>query len=137
MAKLNLSGAQQAQLLYLNSLTPRFERIHRLVEEIAGRQGGEMTVKTLCRILDESRNQATMLMLNSLADTFGMMSMVARRGGGLQMKVRALREGQASLKINFDGALKAASTPEGKPEDEAKGEGPGARGERIPPGPNP
>jgi hypothetical protein len=118
MAKLNLSGAQQAQLLFLNSLPPKFERIHRLVEEIANLQGGETTVKTLCRILDELRNQASMLLLNPLADTFGMMSMIARRGGGLQMKVRALREGQASLKTNFDGALKAASTPEGKPEDE-------------------
>ena len=118
MAKLNLSGAQQAQLLYLNSLPPKFERIHRLVEEIANLQGGETTVKTLGRILDELRNQASMLLLNNLADTFGMMSMIARRGGGLQMKVRALREGQASLKINFEGALKAASTPEGKPEDE-------------------
>ena len=118
MAKLNLSGAQQAQLLYLNSLPPKFERIHRLVEEIANLQGGETTVKTLCRILDELRNQASMLTLNSMADVFGMMSMVARRGGGLQMKVRALREGQASLKINFDGALRAASTPEGNPGDE-------------------
>jgi hypothetical protein len=115
MAKQNLSGAQQAQLLYLNSLPPKFERIHRLVEEIANLQGGETTIKALCRILDENRNQATMLLLNSLADTLGMMSTVARRGGGLQMKVRALREGEASLRINFDGALRAASTPEGTP----------------------
>ena len=118
MAKLNLSGAQQAQLLYLNTLPPKFERIHRLVEEIANLQGGETTVKSLCRILDELRNQATSLTLNSLADVLGMMSMVARRGGGMQMKVRALREGQASLKVNFDGAMRAASTPEGKPGEE-------------------
>lgn len=121
MAKLSLSGAQQAQLVYLGSLPPKFERIHRLVEEIANLQGGEMTVKTLCRILDELRNQAASLTLNSLADVFGMMSMVARRGGGLQMKVRALREGQAGLKVNYEGALRQASTPEGKPaEDEEK-----------------
>ena len=119
MAKVSLSGAQQAQLAYLGSLPPKFERIHRLVEETANLQGGEMTVKTLCRILDELRNQASSLMLNSLADVFGMMSMVARRGGGLQMKVRALREGQQSLKVNYEGALRSASTPEGKPaEDE-------------------
>jgi hypothetical protein len=118
MAKQNLSGAQQAQLLFLNALPPKFERIHRLVEEIANQQGGETTVKMLCRILDETRNQASMLLLTSLSDTMGMMSMVARRGGGMQMKVRALREGQASMKINFEGALKAASTPEGKPGDE-------------------
>ena len=119
MAKLSLSGAQQAQLVYLATLPPKFERIHRLVEEIANLQGGEMTVKTLGRILDELRNQSSSLSLNSLADVFGMMSMVARRGGGLQMKVRALREGQAGLKVNYEGALRQASTPEGKPgEDE-------------------
>ena len=115
MAKVSLSGAQQAQLVYLGSLPPKFERIRRLVEEIANLQGGEMTVKTLCRILDELRNQSSSLSLNSLADGFGMMSMVARRGGGLQMKVRALREGQAGLKVNYEGALRQASTPEGKP----------------------
>ena len=38
--------------------------------------------------------------------------MVARRGGGHQMKVRALREGLASLKTNFEGAFRTASTPE-------------------------
>jgi len=118
MAKVTLSGGQQAQLVYLSTLPPKFERIHRLVEEIANMQGGETTAKTLCRILDELRNQATTLSLNALGDVFGMMSMVARRGGGLQMKVRALREGQASLKINFDGAMRAASTPEGTPGDE-------------------
>ena len=118
MAKVTLSGGQQAQLVYLSTLPPKFERIHRLVEEIANMQGGETTAKTLCRILDELRNQATTLSLNALGDVFGMMSMVARRGGGLQMKVRALREGQASLKINFEGAMRAASTPEGTPGDE-------------------
>ena len=120
MAKVTLSGAQQAQLVYLHSLHPKFERIHRLVEEIANLQGGEMTVKTLCRILDELRNQASSLMLNSLADVFGMMSMVARRGGGLQMKVRALREGQQSLKVNYEGALRTASTPEQNPGEDDK-----------------
>ena len=116
MAKLTLSGAQQAQLVYLGSLPPKFERIHRLVEEIANLQGGEMTVKTLCRILDELRNQSSSLTLNSLADVFGMMSMIARRGGGLQMKVRALREGQAPNK-NREGTTKTtlrAGSPPGR-----------------------
>ena len=118
MAKVQLSGTQQAQLVYLATLPPKFERVHRLIEEIANLHGGETTIKSLTRILDELRNQATTLTLNSLADVFGMMSMLARRGGGMQMKVRGLREGQASLKINFDGAMRAASTPEGTPGDE-------------------
>jgi hypothetical protein len=40
------------------------------------------------------------------------MGMMARRGGGLQMKVRGLREGLGSLKTNYEGALRAATTPE-------------------------
>jgi hypothetical protein len=94
------------------------DRIHRLVEEVANLHGGETTVKSLTRILDELRNQANSVSLNSLGDVLGMMSMVARRGGGMQMKVRALREGQASLKVNYEGALRAASTPEEKPAEE-------------------
>jgi len=118
MAKVQLSGTQQAQLVYLATLPPKFERIHRLIEEIASLHGGETTIKSLTRILDELRNQAGSISLNSLAEVLGMMAMWARRGGGLQMKVRALREGQASLKINYEAALRSASTPEGKPVEE-------------------
>ena len=107
-----LSGAQQAQLQYLEGLRLKFGRIHRMVEEIANLHGGDTTVKALTRLLDEQRHGASTLMLNPLADTLGIMSTVARRGGGHQMKVRALREGLASLKTNFEGALRAASTPQ-------------------------
>ena len=118
MSKVSLSGTQQAQLVYLGTLPPKFERIHRLVEEVANLHGGETTIKSLTRILDELRNQASSMSLNSLADVLGMMSMVARRGGGMQMKIRALREGLVSLKINYEGALRSASMPEGKPAEE-------------------
>ncbi|HSR15433.1 MAG TPA: hypothetical protein VLL51_06750 [Gemmatimonadales bacterium] len=104
-----LTGAQQAQLAFLETLPPRFERIHRQIEEIAGLKASETQVKALCRLLDECRNHASILSLGPLADTFGMMSMLARRGGGLQMKVRGLREGLVSLKANYDGALRAAT----------------------------
>jgi hypothetical protein len=106
-----LTSAQQAQLVYLGALRLKFERIHRLIEEIANFQGGDTTVKTLCRQLDELKYGASTLMLNPLAETFGIMGTVARRGGGHQMKVRALREGLGSLKTNYEGALRAASTP--------------------------
>jgi hypothetical protein len=132
MAKVSLSGAQQAQLVYLGSLPPKFERIHRLIEEIANLHGGEQTVKMLTRMLDELRNGASTLTLNSLADVFGNMGMMARRGGGLQMKVRGLREGLVSLKVNYEGALRKASTPEGIPQG---GDAPTKAG--SPPGQNP
>jgi len=118
MAKVSLSGAQQAQLMYLGSLPPKFERIHRLIEEIANLHGGDTTIKMLTRMLDELKNGASNLTLTSMADVFGNMGQMARRGGGLQMKVRGLREGLVSLKINYEGALRKASTPEGIPQDE-------------------
>ncbi|HEX9895033.1 MAG TPA: hypothetical protein VGA78_13970 [Gemmatimonadales bacterium] len=118
MSRSRLSGAQQAQLMYLEGLRPKFERIHRLIEEIANFQGGESTIKTLIRLLDEQRHGASTLLLNSLADNLGMMSTVARRGGGHQMRVRALREGFSGLKTNFEGAFRQASTPREAPKDE-------------------
>lgn len=112
MTKGKLTGAQQAQLAFLGTLPPRFERIHRQIEEIASLKADDTQVRALCRTLDECRNQASTLSLGAMADTFGMMSMLARRGGGLQMKVRGLREGLVSLKTNFDGALRAATRVE-------------------------
>ena len=43
---------------------------------------------------------------------------MAKRGGGIQMKVRGLREGLGSLRINYDGALRAASRAEVEGEDD-------------------
>jgi len=106
MAK-KLSAAAQAQFNFLQSLTPQFDRIHRLVEEMASLRLDEARVRSLTRQLDQLKTQAASLSLAPLADTFGMMSMLARRGGGMQMKVRGLREGMASIKINHEGAVRA------------------------------
>jgi len=37
---------------------------------------------------------------------------MARRTGGQQMRIRGLREGLGSLKINFEGAWRSATTEE-------------------------
>lgn len=72
----------------------------------------EAMQRQLVRNLDELKAQAGGIGLSALADTFGMMSTLARRSGGLQMRIRGLREGLASLKINYEGALRAATTPD-------------------------
>lgn len=123
MPKGKLTGAQQAQLAFLETLPPRFERFHRQIEEMAGLRADDTAIRSMCRQLDELRNGASTLNLGPLADTFGMMSNLARRGGGLQMKVRGLREGLMSLKTNYEGLLRAASRPEGEPEDEEEPKG--------------
>jgi len=107
-----LTPRQIAQIAVLETLPPRFELVRRLVEEVAALKADDVMLRRLCRILDEGRAQANGIGLTALAETLGTMSMMARRGGGHQMKVRGLREGLGSLKINFEGAWRSATTPE-------------------------
>lgn len=110
-----LTPRQKVQLAILETLPPRFEQMHRLIEEIAGVRVDESVTRRLARLLDESKAATNTVGLTALAETMGIMGMMARRTSGHQMKVRALREGLGSLKINFEGALRSASTadPEG------------------------
>ena len=114
-----LSSRQLAQLGVLEPLPAKFQLMHRLIEEIAGLRGDESVVRRLCRILDEAKSATNMVGLTALSETMGNMGMIARRNAGMQMKIRGLREGLGSLKVNFEGALRSAKMPE--PE---KAEGP-------------
>jgi hypothetical protein len=107
-----LSSRQLAQLAYLESLQPRFGRIHAVIEEMAGLRADDVVVRGLARLLDQIKAESGALSLTGLADTAGLMSTMTRRGGGLQMKVRGLRELLGSLKINYDAAMRTATTPE-------------------------
>ena len=109
---IKLSSRQQAQVGVLETFPPRMETVRRLIEEIAGLRADESLVRRLARTLDEMKAGASNIGLGALAETCGMMAIMARRGGGIQMKVRGLREGLASLKINFEGAMRSATTPE-------------------------
>lgn len=107
-----LSSRQVAQLGYLQTLPPKFGRIHSVIEEMAGMRADEAVVRGLGRLLDQIKGEAGALSLTGLAETAGIMSTMTRRGGGLQMKVRGLRELLGSLKINYEAAMRAATTPE-------------------------
>lgn len=107
-----LSSRQQAQLAYLQTLPPKFQRMHTVIEEMAGLRADDSVVRGFARQLDELKANAAALSIPGLADTAGLMSTMARRGGGLQMKVRGLRELLGSLKINYEAALRSATTPE-------------------------
>ena len=52
---LKLSSRQQAQLAFLQTLPPKFQRIHAVVEEMAGMRADDVVVRGLARLLDESR----------------------------------------------------------------------------------
>jgi hypothetical protein len=107
-----LSSRQVAQLEFLQTLPPRFQRIHAVIEEMSALRADDVVVRGLVRLLDEMKAKAAGLSLTGLSDTAGIMATMARRGGGLQMRVRGLRELLGSLKINYEAALRSATTPE-------------------------
>jgi hypothetical protein len=107
-----LSSRQLAQLAFLQTLPPKFGRIHGVIEEMAGLRADDVVVRGLARLLDQMKSEAGGLSLSGLSETAGIMGTMTRRGGGLQMKVRGLRELFGSLKINYEAAMRAASTPE-------------------------
>jgi hypothetical protein len=111
-----LSGKQLAKVAVLETFPAKFDTIHRLIEEIASLRADESLVRRLSRLLDEMKAGAASIGENALVDTLGIMGTLARRGGGLQMRVRGLRENFAGLKTNFEGAMKGATREEDKEE---------------------
>ncbi len=118
---LKLSSRQQAQLSYLQLLPPKLARIHSVVEQMSGLRADEAIVRGLARLLDEIKGNAAALSLTGLAETAGIMGTMLRRGGGLQLKVRGLRELLGSLKINYEAAMRSATTPDQFAGDEPPG----------------
>jgi chemotaxis protein histidine kinase CheA len=107
-----LSSRQQAQLAFLELLAPKLQRMYSLVEQMAAPRVDEAILRALGRLLDDIKGNATALSLSGLAETAGRMGMLLRGGGGLPLKVRGLRELHNSLKMNYDAALRQATTPE-------------------------
>jgi hypothetical protein len=114
-----LSSRQQAQLAFLEQLPPKFQRIHSVIEQMTTLRVDETILRGFGRLLDEIKGNASALSLSGLAETAGIMGTMLRRGGGLQFRVRGLRELLGSLKSNYDAALRAATTPEGPEEPDA------------------
>jgi len=108
-----LSSRQQAQVAFLEQLPPKFQRMHGIIEQMASLKVDETILRGFGRLLDEIKGNASALSLNGIAETAGLMGTMLRRGGGLQFRVRGLREMLGSLKTNYEGALRSATTPEG------------------------
>lgn len=119
-----LSSRQQAQLAYLQLLPQKFQRIYSVIEQMAGPRVDEALGRGLGRLLDDIKGNAASLSMGGLSETAGRMGMLVRSGGGMPLKVRGLRELQGSLKINYDKALRSATTPEGLEGEEPSGSGP-------------
>jgi hypothetical protein len=106
-----LSSRQHAQLAYLTLLPPKFQRIYSVIEQLALPRVDETLMRALARLVDDIKGNASSLSMAGLAETAGRMGMVVRGGGGMPTKVRGLRDLQSSLKINYDAAMRVATTP--------------------------
>lgn len=105
-----LTSKQQAHLAWLETLPPKIDRLVKTVELMASHQADEVTVRSIQRLLGELKSQASTLGIPALAENFGYMETLLRRGGGHQMRVRGLRELLVGAKTNYEGALRSAST---------------------------
>lgn len=114
-----LSSRQQAQLAFLEQLPPKFQRIHNIIEQMTSLRVDETILRGFARLLDEIKGNAGALSLTGVAETAGLMGTMLRRGGGLQFRVRGLRELLNSLKSNYEAALRGATTPEGSNEPDS------------------
>jgi hypothetical protein len=108
---LKLSNKQQSQLAFLSLCPPKFQRFYSLIEQLNAPKVDESLVRGLARQCEEMKAGATQLGLGGFGDSASNMASIARRGGGQQVKVRALRDALGALKMNYEGALKKASTP--------------------------
>ena len=111
----------------LETLPPKFARIQSVIEQMGSGKVDDQLVRGMIRTLDETKAGATQLGMAGLGDACGQMAAMARRGGGLQSKVRGLRDALTSVKTFYEGALKKATTPlpAGHPEAEPENGAPG------------
>ena len=91
----------------------------RLVTELEANRAAQPNVlkgicETIARDLSQMRQRALTSNIGTIADVAGAMSVMAARGGGVNMKVRGLADGVNSLTMQLEHALKVASTPEPK-----------------------
>jgi hypothetical protein len=106
-----LTPRQIAQLGFLETLPPKFERMKKVIELLSTNHADETLVRAAQRMVDEVKAQASQVNITALAENFGYMGMLLRRPGGQQTKVRGLGELLAGARINFEGACREASTP--------------------------
>jgi hypothetical protein len=85
----------------------------------------ETAVRGMIRVLDEMKAGASQLSMNALADALGGTASMARRGGGLQVRIRGLQDLMGSVRTSYTLALRKASVPEAHAENDAAGGAPG------------
>ena len=116
MAHQKLTAEQVRRIEEIEDFQRAADHLKRLVTELeANRAGQTRTIHQLSeRIANEAsqmRQRALTANIGTIADVAGTMSVMAGRGGGINMKVRALADSVNSLYMQLDAAMKHAMTP--------------------------
>ncbi len=107
----------------------KWDRVHSLVEKVAGaRTGQDMYLSQISRAAAHVNRLFMSNGLGPLADTANQLSMLVRRGGTMQSKVRSMREMVVSVRAGMERAKKAVLTADAQASRE--GVGSGERGDR-------
>lgn len=118
MAHQKLTADQIRRIEEIEEFRRAADHLNRLVTELEGNRAGQTrTIQALSeKIANEAsqmRQRALTANVGTIADVAGTMSVMAGRGGGINMKVRALADSVNSLYIQLDAAMKQATTPPG------------------------
>ncbi len=91
----------------------KWDRVHSLVEKVAvARTSQDMFLSQISRAAAEVNRLFMSNGLGPLADTANQLSMLVRRGGSMQSKVRSMREMVVSVRNGMERAQRAVRTAE-------------------------
>jgi chromosome segregation ATPase len=116
VAQAKLTPDQVRRLEEIEEYERATDHLKRLVTELESNRAGQTrTIQQLSeKIVNESsqmRQRALTANIGTIADVAGTMSVMAGRGGGINMKIRALGDAVNSLYMQLDAAKRQALTP--------------------------
>jgi uncharacterized coiled-coil protein SlyX len=116
MAHQKLTADQARRVEEIEEFQRATDHLKRLVTELESNRAGQTrTIQQLSEKIaheaSQMRQRALTASIGTLADVAGTMSVMASRGGGINMKIRALADAVNNLDIQLDAAMKHATAP--------------------------
>ena len=116
MPPLKLTPDQLRRIEEIEEFQRAADHLKHLVTELEGNRAGQTrTIQQLSEKIaiaaSQMRQRALTANVGTIADLAGTMSVMAGRGGGINMKIRALADAVNSIYMQLDAAMKHATTP--------------------------
>lgn len=116
MTQHKLTADQVRRIEEIEEFQRTADYLKRLVTELESNRAGHARVlqqlsDKIVKEASQMRQRALTANIGTIADVAGTMSVMAGRGGGIHMKIRALSDAVGSLHMQLDAALKHAMMP--------------------------